>query len=49
VRSKLLAVASSDVASYPLVANEASAASRMRSLVARVGTYQMVDRFRLRC
>ena len=45
VSSSPLASASSDVPSYPLPANEASAASRIRSLVAELVTYQMVDRF----
>ena len=44
VSSSPLPTASSDVASYPLLANEARAASRMRSLVDELGTYQMVDR-----
>ena len=48
VSSSPLPTASSDVASYPLLANEARAASRMRSLVDELGTYQMVDRFRVR-
>ena len=44
VSPRPLPTASSDVASYPLPANEARAASRMRSLVDELATYQMVDR-----
>ncbi len=44
VRSSPFPTASSEVASYPLLAKEARAASRMRSLVVELGTYQMVDR-----